>query len=109
MMRQFKIYLLTFFILFTFGMGFIMSSPAHAAISQSDFISFWKLDETAADLGVTGDPSYLDSVPTTPNPGVVTATPPTPTTVGQVNGAQDFLATTTNQINVPDDNDDFDW
>ena len=54
MIRQWKILLFAFFILSICGMGFIMSSPAHAQC-PSDVISFWTLDETVAG-------SYSDSI-----------------------------------------------
>ena len=102
MMRQFKIYLFTFFILSAFGVGFIITSPAYAQC-PSNVVSFWTLDETDSTTPVT----YSDYVGT--NPGLETATPPTPTTAGKINGAQTFTAANADQISIQDPNDDFDW
>ena len=48
MIHKWRIFLFNFFILSAVGLTFIISSPVHAAISQSDIVSFWTLDETAA-------------------------------------------------------------
>ena len=103
MINKWRIFLFHFLTLAAVGLFFIISSPVHATITQSDVVSFWTLDETAA----AG--TYSDSLGGNPGEDPSAGAPPVPTTAGKVNGAQAFTATSTHGIDVPDVNNDFDW
>ena len=81
MINKWKILLSHFFILSAVGLVFFIPRPVHATISQSDIVSFWTLDETST--------PYTDVIGN--NDGADAASgAPTPTTAGQINGAQVF-------------------
>jgi Concanavalin A-like lectin/glucanases superfamily len=100
MIHKWRIFLFHFFILAAAGLVFILSSPVHAAQCPTGVTSFWTLDDTAA--------PYLDSVGGN-NGGVAASGTPDATTSGKINGAQAFTAANTQGIDVPDNDNSFEW
>jgi hypothetical protein len=84
MTSQWKIPLLTVGILATFGLIFMTVGQAHATLQQGDIVSFWPLDETGT---ITSYADPVNGYNGSPVGGL------TPTTEGQINGAQSFDGT----------------
>jgi hypothetical protein len=109
MMNKWRGTLSTLLLVGALGLVFLATSSAQAALPAGT-ISYWKLDENVAPN--PGDTDVYEDSVNAPNgnngdiPGAEIA--PTFNATGKVGGAQDFDSVDT-AIDVPDDNDDFDW